>query len=210
MQWDYVHGLFNQAVYGGRIDNPVDSDVLMSYLKQYFTNSFFSGTGKGPKLKFGPGLNLPNSCDMRDYKDLIEKLPDTDNPRFFGLPLNIDRSAQIVISNQVVAQLKVLKRSNHQSGKKMEKDALKSQFKPLWKLWEALKKNFNSNELKKKYSDNDKSPVKSFVFLEKTLSIKLIQCIDENMKAIHGFITGTMLLSEDIKKLVAQLVQQQV
>jgi hypothetical protein len=46
--------------------------------------------------------------------------------------------------------------------------------------------------------------------LEKTSSIKLIQKIDENMKSIHGFISGTMLLSEEIKKLVNQLIQQQV
>ncbi len=140
VQWDFVHGLFNQAVYGGRIDNPVDSDVLVSYLQQYFTNSFFSGSGKGPKLKFGPGLSLPSSCDIRDYTDMIESLPDSDLPSFFGLPLNIDRSSQIVVSNLVVSQLKVLGRSSAGSEKKMEKDSLKSQFKPLWKLWEALKK----------------------------------------------------------------------
>lgn len=64
--------------------------------------------------------------------------------------------------------------------------------------------------MKKKYSDDDKSPVKSFIFLEKTLSIKLIMTIDENMKAIHGFITGTMLLSQDIKTLLNSLIQQQV
>ncbi len=64
--------------------------------------------------------------------------------------------------------------------------------------------------MKKKYSDDEKSPVKSFIFLEKTLSIKLILKIDENMKAIHGFISGTMLLSEEIQRLLNQLVQQQV
>jgi dynein heavy chain 2, cytosolic len=64
VQWEFVHGLFNQAVYGGRIDNPIDSDVLVSYLQQYFNNTFFSGSGKGPKLKFG-NLSLPGSCDIR-------------------------------------------------------------------------------------------------------------------------------------------------
>ena len=71
---------------------------------------------------------------------MLESLPDTDNPKFFGLPLNIDRSCQIVVSNQVIAQLKILKRSSNQTGNKLEKDSLKSQFKPIWKLWEALKK----------------------------------------------------------------------
>ena len=72
-----MHGLFNLAVYGGRIDNPIDTDVLMSYLEQYFSNTFLSGSGKGPKLKFGPGLSLPNSCDLKvsiRKKDNIYKL----------------------------------------------------------------------------------------------------------------------------------------
>lgn len=64
IQWDFIHGLFDQAVYGGRIDNPIDTDVLKSYLKQYFSNAYFSGIGKGPKLKFGPGFSIPNSTDI--------------------------------------------------------------------------------------------------------------------------------------------------
>ena len=64
--------------------------------------------------------------------------------------------------------------------------------------------------MKKKYSDDDKLPVKSFIFLEKLSSIKLIQSIDENLKSIYGFVNGTMLLSEEIKKLATQIMQQQV
>jgi dynein heavy chain 2 len=66
-----------------------------------------------------------------------------------------------------------------------------------------------SNELKKKYSDDDKSPIKSFIYLEKTSAIKLILTIDENLKSIYGFLSGTMLLSEDVQKLASQLMQQQ-
>ena len=71
---------------------------------------------------------------------MIESLPETDNPKFFGLPANIDRSSQIVVSSQVITQLKILNRSNVQSGNKIDKESLKGQFKPVWKLWEALKK----------------------------------------------------------------------
>lgn len=71
MQWEFVHGLFNQAVYGGRIDNPVDTDVLVAYLEEYFNNSFFSGSGKGPKVKFGAGFALPSSCEYRVCVSLI-------------------------------------------------------------------------------------------------------------------------------------------
>ncbi len=38
IQWDFVHGLFENAVYGGRVDNVFDVRVLGSYLKQYFAD----------------------------------------------------------------------------------------------------------------------------------------------------------------------------
>ena len=66
------------------------------------------------------------------------------------------------------------------------------------------------SENKGKNMDDDKSPVKSFIYLEKSSSSKLITYVDENMKSIHGFLNGTLLLSEDVKKLALQLVQQQV
>ena len=43
VQWDFVHGLFENAIYGGRVDNNFDVRVLSSYLRQYFTDGQFSG-----------------------------------------------------------------------------------------------------------------------------------------------------------------------
>ncbi len=73
IQWDYIHGLFDQAVYGGRVDNPVDTDVLKSYLMQYF-NSATIGGSKGSRSRLAPSVNLPSSVDLnvRDLK-WIEK-----------------------------------------------------------------------------------------------------------------------------------------
>jgi hypothetical protein len=67
--WDYVHGLFDQAIYGGRVDNPVDTDVLRSYLIQYF-NSAIIGGSKGSRNKLTANVNIPNSSDLsvRDFK----------------------------------------------------------------------------------------------------------------------------------------------
>ena len=58
IQWDYIHGLFDQAVYGGRVDNPVDTDVLRSYLMQYF-NAAIIGGAKGLKSRLALNINLP-------------------------------------------------------------------------------------------------------------------------------------------------------
>jgi dynein heavy chain 2, cytosolic len=71
-------------------------------------------------------------------------MPDGDSPNLFGLPLNIDRSCQIVISTQIISQLKILGRTSIEAGSKFDKDVIKKQFKPLWKLWESLKKVISS------------------------------------------------------------------
>jgi len=63
IQWDYIYGLFDQAVYGGRVDNPVDTDVLKSYLMQSF-NSAIIGGAKGLKSRLAPNINLPNSTEL--------------------------------------------------------------------------------------------------------------------------------------------------
>lgn len=63
IQWDYIHGLFDQAVYGGRVDNPVDTDVLRSYLMQYFNSSVIGGS-KGSRNRLSPDISIPSTTDL--------------------------------------------------------------------------------------------------------------------------------------------------
>lgn len=62
MQWNFVHGLFEFAIYGGRVDNPFDMQVLVSYLKQFFDSSVLSPQNKNKRL--GP-LHVPVSTNRR-------------------------------------------------------------------------------------------------------------------------------------------------
>lgn len=43
VRWNFVHGLFENAIYGGRIDNTYDLNVLKSYLYQYFESNVVTG-----------------------------------------------------------------------------------------------------------------------------------------------------------------------
>ena len=67
IQWNYIHGLFDQAVYGGRVDNPIDTDVLKSYLMQCFNSAIIGGT-RGLKSKLASSINLPNSTELQVFK----------------------------------------------------------------------------------------------------------------------------------------------
>ena len=43
VQWDFMHGLMENAIYGGRVDNTFDMRVMTSYLLQYFSDYVVTG-----------------------------------------------------------------------------------------------------------------------------------------------------------------------
>ena len=55
-----MHGLMENAIYGGRVDNTFDMRVLTSYLHQYFNNSVITGqSGYTHQSSRKPGTGLP-------------------------------------------------------------------------------------------------------------------------------------------------------
>ena len=43
VSWQFMHGLMENAIYGGRVDNIYDMRVLQSYLVQLFDNKLLTG-----------------------------------------------------------------------------------------------------------------------------------------------------------------------
>ena len=66
-EWKFVHGLYEFAIYGGRVDNPFDVRVMVSYLKQFFDGNTLS---QGRNRQLGP-LKLPSSTNFRVRYDYI-------------------------------------------------------------------------------------------------------------------------------------------
>lgn len=56
--WQSVRGLLGSAIYGGRIDNAFDFDVLESLLNQIFSDSTLSERQLG-------SFQLPNTTDLK-------------------------------------------------------------------------------------------------------------------------------------------------
>ena len=72
--WETIHGLFINAVYGGRIDNDYDLRVLVTYLHQYFNDDMLAGTGPG-RGRLAKGVIVPQSGNYNDYVQLVDSLP---------------------------------------------------------------------------------------------------------------------------------------
>jgi len=88
VDWAGLYGLFENAIYGGRIDQLVDIDVLRAYLHTCFNEK----TLKTGSLK--NNQTAPNSLEMKDHLKAIAQLPEVNKPSLFGLPDVFQASVQ--------------------------------------------------------------------------------------------------------------------
>ena len=58
-QWEFMHGLMENAIYGGRVDNTFDMRVLISYLEQCFNDTAITGQAATPTRTRKKILGLP-------------------------------------------------------------------------------------------------------------------------------------------------------
>jgi len=131
LQWQTGYGLLENAVYGGRVDNEFDMKVLKTYLRTFFNPNVFAG------IKLSGVVDVRSAQGLKDVLALVNKLPEQDNPRVFGLPSNIDRSVQRFNSQKVLLALKQLGRVSDQH-MKFQREKWSGLLGPLWKLWQTL------------------------------------------------------------------------
>ena len=66
-----MHGLMENAIYGGRVDNAYDMRVLTSYLKQYFNADVLSGGRSSHARKLIPNATLPQSSNIKVLRHML-------------------------------------------------------------------------------------------------------------------------------------------
>lgn len=93
-----MHGLFENAIYGGRVDNYFDMRVLRSYLEQLFNSRVIGGLNtRGKKMtNFPYSVSLPNSCSILVGVHLLSPNTET-KPSYFQELLLVEIISQIQI-----------------------------------------------------------------------------------------------------------------
>lgn len=102
IQWPTLYGLYENAIYGGRVDNEQDLRVLRAYLETYFNQNKMQG------LVLPTGQQVTPTKNVKDLLNQANQLPETDNPEFFGLPNNVDKAVQRYNIMGVVSGLKAM------------------------------------------------------------------------------------------------------
>eukprot|EP00501_MAST-03F_sp_TOSAG23-6_P000982 GSMAST32.ASY1.ANO1.1018.1 assembled CDS len=197
--WNTVHGMMENALYGGRVSNIFDMRVLKAYLSFYFSDAI-----------------IPKSSNHGEYFSFIGRLPDSDAPSLFGLPANIERSAQRANSTRIIKDLKRLKRSSGEHSA-FNQDVWRAQLGPVIDTWEKTLKNSKANgslisprynEGKNNFEGKSKSfeggafdpesPVSQFVQMELAGASSLMHIVDGDLKAVKQVLHGNALLTPAI------------
>ncbi|XP_073674385.1 cytoplasmic dynein 2 heavy chain 1-like [Garra rufa] len=173
----------------------------------------FDGNRLAESHHDSPSVSAVPACYMawipQDYRAVVDALPEDDRPSFFGLPANIERSAQRIISLQVISQLRILSRSVA-AGSKFDRDVWSNALSPVLNLWKRL--NQGSSLIHQKValpSEGVGSPVLSFIQLEQFNAVRLVQSIHQSLASLSKVIRGTSLLTADVHKLATALLNQE-
>ena len=78
--WETVHGLYSNAIYGGRVDDVHDIRILCSYLQEFFKQDVISGNAR-PRANLGP-VELPITSSYNEYVQIGKYLSQTFDSKF--------------------------------------------------------------------------------------------------------------------------------
>jgi dynein heavy chain 2 len=134
VDWPGLYGLFENAIYGGRIDRLVDLDVLRAYLETTFNEKNL----KSGHMRVGP--IAPTSNDIKDHHKAIAQLPEENRPSYFGLPDCFQTSVMRLASQQTLAALKILTSPLSSTSQKSEGITLVQKYSvvsPYISLWKS-------------------------------------------------------------------------
>lgn len=66
IKWEFIQGLCESAIYGGRVDNIYDLQVLSAYLQLYFDPTVFR-----ENQSLAPGIYIPLSSKFSVSKQIF-------------------------------------------------------------------------------------------------------------------------------------------
>lgn len=198
ISWPTLYGLFENAIYGGRVDNEQDLKVLRAYLLKYFSEEMLSG---GKILEYA----LPQSNQVKDYLGIVNKMSENDTPSYFGLPQNIDKAVQRYTIQGVVAGLKSMG-SVVGLDLKFEKEKWVQMLNPLITMWGQLGK-ISRIQVSAKISED---PVEQFLQLEIQQSQQLFDKINTIMDQLKAVLFSNGLLTTEIIETGITFIKDQV
>jgi len=199
-----IHGLMEDAIYGGRVDNPSDLRVLRTYITRLFSHATL-GNGSRNQPELTRGVRLPAACSFDELSRWAAALPDDDAPSIFGLPDAIQRALQRSLSAGVAAGLRSLSVSSEGSSK-FDREKWRSGIGPLLDLWQSLSE---ADDHAPK-GGAGMTPTDQFVLFENDSAVELCRFVSGQVAALRKVAFGSALLTPSIHAVGSALLRGEV
>jgi dynein heavy chain 1 len=104
--WEAMRVLLGESLYGGRIDNQFDKNLIASLLKQFFTPKCFDvdfslaeswRSSPDGKVESEKVVLMPEGSTKEQFLAWVQQLPPNNTPEWFGLPSTAE---SVLLTNQ--------------------------------------------------------------------------------------------------------------
>ncbi|KAJ3658130.1 hypothetical protein Zmor_009888 [Zophobas morio] len=206
VQWKFISGLCCDAVYGGRIENIDDMDILKTYLRQYLVDEVLSHRWS----PFGSKVSLPSSSKFNDYVNTLKLLPERDLPAYFGLPENIGRAWEKQTSSEIVTKLKTILLTKEVS-LKFDREYWQKSLSPFMIVWKKLNQGHDFVRMNLPgAASNSNSSVENFVSEEFQNGVRLIQKIHKCFAILNKICKGNAIPDDQDLIIGVSLIKYEV
>eukprot|EP00003_Mantamonas_plastica_P000096 TRINITY_DN1008_c0_g2_i7.p1 TRINITY_DN1008_c0_g2~~TRINITY_DN1008_c0_g2_i7.p1 ORF type:complete len:3819 (+),score=1555.84 TRINITY_DN1008_c0_g2_i7:2346-13802(+) len=206
LPWSTIQYMITSVMYGGRVTDDKDSDMLRTYGELCLTDDIF----RNNYCFFGvPKYSIPDSKNYKDYVAHIESLPGTDKPEVFGLHPNADilyRTREVdTILNTI--QSVMPKEAGAMGGKTREEAVEEQALDYLNKLPQPFNELYVKQQKKKL---GGTTPLNQFLQQEIDRMQRLIMRVRSNLDDLVLALKGTIVLSDDLIDIMNALYDTKV
>jgi dynein heavy chain 2 len=208
IDYETIYGLMEDAIYGGRIDNAVDMRILRAYLQLFFNDEIILRDNRSNEILKDTGLVMPKEISYESFINVISKLPDSDAPQTFCLPVNIERSLQRTTSANVIKQLRAMSTMDVEINK-YDREKWRESLGPTLDMWKKMYDGVGSKGKGGKGSSKN-NPIRDFIDMECNLTTELCSTIDAAIASLNKVLFGSGLLTPAIQATAIALLSDRV
>uniref|UniRef100_A0A0N4ZU30 Cytoplasmic dynein 2 heavy chain 1 n=1 Tax=Parastrongyloides trichosuri TaxID=131310 RepID=A0A0N4ZU30_PARTI len=209
IDWKTFRGLISLVVYGGRILNIFDNEILLAYLSKYLNSNYINGRGN---IELCEGILMPSYDNINDYGVWVKNNLKNEGEIqliMLGLPLNILSSWEITESKETIKQLKSLEITSINL-ESFDKSLISENLKPILHLWKNLNSDSHFHNSPIPDLQPNDNPVIEAIESEFCFALTLLQQIHTDLSVISKSLKGTLPMNSKIKQLCNDLITLQV
>ncbi|RKP35106.1 dynein heavy chain domain-containing protein, partial [Dimargaris cristalligena] len=107
--WDAIKTLLTQSVYGGRIDNDFDKQLLESFVESLFKAQSFDLDFALVQDSDSADVAIPEGTKPEHFLAWVQQLPEREPPTWLGLPSNAEKLLLIAKGHSLMGKVRRMK-----------------------------------------------------------------------------------------------------